>query len=96
MGRSTASVSATTRSISSERVRSPSTLTVRTPCAAATSSATAVRVVPSPYSAGPFSRIPWIATSAPIAASRSAKARPSPRPAPVTSATLPTSGLSFA
>ena len=64
---------------------------VRTPCAAATSAATAVSVDPSPYSAGPFSRMPWMATSAPRLASRSAKARPSPRPAPVTSATLPSS-----
>ena len=57
----------------------------------ATASAAAVSVVPSPNSAGPFSRMPWIATLAPSAASRSAKARPSPRPAPVTSATLPAS-----
>src|SRR4051794_6294445 len=81
----------TTRAMSALEVRSPSTRMVFTPCALATSSATAVNVVPSPYSAGPFSRMPWIATSAPMAASFSAKARPSPRPAPVTNATLPLS-----
>src|SRR5882724_2610281 len=81
----------TTRAMSPPSVRSPSTRMVRTPWVAATSSATAVSVDPSPYSAGPFSRMPWIATSAPMPASFSAKARPSPRPAPVTNATLPLS-----
>lgn len=81
----------TTRAMSAPWVRSPSTRIVRTPCVAATCSATAVSVDPSPYSAGPSSRMPWIAISAPRLASRSANARPSPRPAPVTSATLPIS-----
>src|ERR1700738_5002530 len=91
IGPSFCAVVSTTRSMSAPFVRSPRTLMVRTPCSAATASATAVRVEPSPYSAGPFSRMPWMATSAPRLASRRAKARPRPRPAPVTSATLPTS-----
>ncbi len=40
---------------------------------------------------GPCSRMPCTAMWQPSAASRSAKARPSPRPAPVTSATWPSS-----
>jgi len=56
--------------------------------------AVAVSVVPSPYSAGPFSRMPCTPIAAPSPASVSAKARPSPRPAPVTRATRPWSGLS--
>ena len=91
IGPSEREVSSTTRSMSAPLVRSPSTRMVRTPCADCTASATAVSVVPSPYSAGPFSRMPCSATSAPRLASRSANARPRPRPAPVTSATLPVS-----
>ena len=48
-----------------------------------------VRVVPSPYSAGPSSRIPWTSMEHPSEARCSAKARPRPRPAPVTRAVFP-------
>ena len=94
MGPRARSASATTRATSSVRVRSPRMRTVFTPCALPISSAVAVSVVPSPNSAGPFSRMPWTAMDAPIFARVSAKARPRPRPAPVTSATWPFRGKS--
>src|SRR5271166_4901788 len=55
--------------------------------------ATASRSGASPYLAGAVQDRSWIARSAPSSARRSAIARPSPRPDPVTKAILPASSL---
>ena len=91
IGPSSASTVAITCSTCAASVRSPSTRQVRTPCASPIACAVSVSVVPSPYSAGPCSRMPCTPIGQPSAASRSANARPSPRPAPVTRATCPSS-----
>ena len=53
--------------------------------------ATSPRSLNSPYLAGAFQSMSWIATLAPFCASRSAITRPRPRPDPVTKAVLPLS-----
>src|SRR6266849_1668682 len=91
MGPSVPMTVSITRSTSSMRVRSPSTGVAATANRRAISPAVSLSVVPSPYSAGPCSRIPCRPILQPKPASRSAKARPRPRPPPVTRATLPAS-----
>ena len=80
IGPSSASTSATTRATCAPSVRSPSVRQTGTPCASAIARAVAVSVVPSPYSAGPCSRMPCTPTGA--AERRETLGERAPEPAP--------------